>query len=243
MVLRELDYLALEAAQDENTLNCFIEQQETFILSSASKVTGHFITKSDDEWSIALEAFVQAVKNYDLKRGSFFNFAKMVIQRRLIDYIRQQKKYKNEISVNPILFDSDLEEDDNENDHIRYAVSKKSLESHNRENLAFEINAVNEMLKEYGFTFFDLIKYSPKAAKTKTACGKVIAFCLGDPNVTHVLENTKLLPVKILENNTKVPRKIIERHRKYIIAAIVILSGEYQELAEYLRTIREEMIR
>ena len=233
----------MEAAQDEITLNCFIEQQETFILSTASKVTGHFITKSDDEWSIALGAFVQAVKEYDLKRGSFFNFAKMVLQRRLIDYIRQQKKYKYEITVNPNLFDSDSNEDDKENDHIRYAVSKKSLESHKQESLAFEINTVNDILKEYGFTFFDLIKYSPKAAKTKTACGKVIAYCLGDPVVTHVLENTKLLPVKILENNTKVPRKIIERHRKYIIAAIVILSGEYQELAEYLRTIREEMKR
>ena len=233
----------MEAAQDENTLNCFIEQQETFILSTASKVTGHFITKSDDEWSIALGAFVQAVMDYDLKRGSFFNFAKMVLQRRLIDYIRQQKKYKNEITVNPNLFDSDSNEDDKENDHIRYAVSKKSLESHKHESLAFEINTVNDILKEYGFTFFDLIKYSPKAAKTKTACGKVIAFSLGDPMVTHALEKTKLLPVKIIENNTKVPRKIIERHRKYIIAAIVILSGEYQGLAEYLRTIREEMKR
>nr|WP_314466451.1 sigma factor [uncultured Clostridium sp.] len=233
----------MEAAQDETTLNRFIEQQEAVILSTASKVTGHFITKSDDEWSIALSAFVQAVKDYDLKRGSFFSFAKMVIQRRLIDYIRQQKKYKQEITVNPVLFDSDSDEDDNENDHIRYAVSKKSLESHKQESLAFEINAVNEILKEYGFTFFDLIKYSPKAVKTKTACGKVIAFCLEDSMVTHVLKNTKLLPVKILENNTKVPRKIIERHRKYIIAAIVILSGEYLELAEYLRTIREEMKR
>ncbi len=97
----------MEAAQDENILNCFIEQQETVILCTASRVTGHFVTKSDDEWTIALSAFVEAVKAYDLKRGSFFNFAKMVIQRRLIDYIRQQKKYRNEITVNPVLFDSD----------------------------------------------------------------------------------------------------------------------------------------
>ncbi|WP_166432672.1 sigma factor [Lacrimispora amygdalina] len=231
----------MEAAQDENILNCFIEQQETVILCTASRVTGHFVTKSDDEWSIALSAFVEAVKAYDLKRGSFFNFAKMVIQRRLIDYIRQQKKYRNEITVNPVLFDSDSASD--ENDHIGYAVTKKSLESHKQESLAFEINAVNEILMDFGFTFFDLIKSSPKAAKTKTACVKAISFCLGDPMVTQVLEKTKLLPVKIIENNTKVPRKIIERHRKYIIAAIVILSGEYQELAEYLRTIREEMKR
>ncbi|MDW2799193.1 sigma factor [Clostridium boliviensis] len=233
----------MEAAQDENILNCFIEQQETVILSMASRVTGHFVTKSDDEWSVALSAFVEAVKDYDLKRGSFFNFAKMVIERRLIDYIRQQKKYRNEITVNPVLFDSDTAPDENETDHIGYAVTKKSLESHKQESLAFEINAVNEILMDYGFAFYDLIKSSPKAAKTKTACVKIISYCLGDPMVTRVLEDTKLLPVKIIENNTKVPRKIIERHRKYIIAAIVILSGEYQELAEYLRTIREEMKR
>ncbi len=229
----------MEAAQNENTLNRFIEQQETVILSMASKVTGHFITKSDDEWSIALSAFVQAVKDYNLKKGGFLNFAKIVVKRRLIDYIRQQNKYKQEITVNPVLFDSDSEEEDN--NHIRYAVSKKTMEFQTQENLAFEINTVNENLREYGFTFFDLTKCSPKAAKTKAACGKVIAFCIEDPMVIHVLKNTKLLPVKILEKNTKVPRKIIERHRKYIIAAIVILSGEYLELAEYLRYIKEEM--
>jgi RNA polymerase sigma factor len=44
----------------------------------------------------------------------------------------------------------------------------------------------------------------------------------------------------MIEKNTHVPRKILERHRKYIIAAIEILSGEYPYLADYLRYIREE---
>jgi RNA polymerase sigma factor len=44
----------------------------------------------------------------------------------------------------------------------------------------------------------------------------------------------------MIEKNTNVPRKILERHRKYIIAAIEILSGEYPYLADYLRYIREE---
>lgn len=208
-------------------------------MRTASKVTGHYITKSDDEWSIALNAFVQAIEDYDLKQGSFISFAKLVVQRRLIDYSRQQNKYRKEIAVNPVLFDSDWDEE--ENNQIRYSVTNKLMGSQKQESLAFEINGVNEVLKGFGFTFFDLTKCSPKAAKTKAACRKVIVFCMEDPMVIHVLENKKLLPVKILEKNTKVPRKIIERHRKYIIAAIVILSGEYLELAEYLRTIREEM--
>ncbi|MGN6712300.1 sigma factor [Anaerocolumna jejuensis] len=230
----------MEASQNENVLNTFIEQNERNILHIASKVSGHYITKSDDEWAIALTAFVQAVKEYDGKKGNFLSFAKMVVQRRLIDYFRQQSKYKPELAVNPVAFDMESEEE--EDNTVRHAVTKKSMESGRQESLAFEIRTVNENLKEYGFSFFDLTKCSPKAAKTKIACGKVINFCIQDPMVVKVLKNTKLLPVKILEKNTKVPRKIIERHRKYIIAAIVILSGEYLELAEYLRYIREEKI-
>ena len=206
----------------------------------ASKVSGHYITKSDDEWAIALTAFVQAVKEYDLKKGNFISFAKLVVQRRLIDYIRQQMKYKPEVTVNPVTFDMDSEEE--EDDKVRYAITKKSMETGSKDSLVLEINTVNENLKEYGFSFFDLTKCSPKAAKTKSACARVIHFCIQDPMIITVLKNTRLLPVKILEKNTKVPRKIIERHRKYIIAAIVILSGEYLELAEYLRYIREEKI-
>lgn len=207
-------------------------------MNTASKVTGHYITKSDDEWSIALSAFVQAVKDYDLKKGSFLKFAKLVVKRRLIDYIRQQVKYQQEISVNPVVFDSDFDED--ENRHIQFAVTRRSMESQKQESLSIEIHTVNEVFKDFGFTFYDLIKCSPKAAKTKSACGKVIAYCIEDPVAANVLKITKLLPVKVLEKNTNTPRKIIERHRKYIIAAVVILSGEYPGLTEYLRNIREE---
>lgn len=228
----------MEAAQNENKLNILIKHHEKIILYTASKHTGRFISKSDDEWSIALGAFVQAVKDYDLEKGSFLSFAKLIIQRRLIDYIRKKNKYRQEIHVNPVLFDSDTDE---EEDPIRYAIRKKTLESQKQENLAYEIKGVNELLKEYGFTFFDLIKCSPKAKKTKTACGKVIIYCIKEPGIIKELKNSKLLPIKILEKNTKVPRKLIERHRKYIIAAIEILSGEYPELAEYLRYVKEEV--
>jgi RNA polymerase sigma factor len=50
----------------------------------------------------------------------------------------------------------------------------------------------------------------------------------------------KMLPVNVVEKNAKVPRKILERHRKYIIAAVEILSGDFPYLAEYIRFIREE---
>ncbi len=41
--------------------------------------------------------------------------------------------------------------------------------------------------------------------------------------------------------NLHLPRKIIERHRKYIIAGIEIISGNYPILSEYLKFVREEL--
>jgi len=38
-----------------------------------------------------------------------------------------------------------------------------------------------------------------------------------------------------------VPRKVLERHRKYIIAAVVILTGDYPGLTDYLDPGKERM--
>jgi RNA polymerase sigma factor len=239
LILRELDYLVLEASNNQAILNELIEQNEFFILKCASSVTHHYITKSDDEWSIALTAFVQAIHNYDLNKGSFLSFAELVIRRRLVDYIRSQVKHNMEVSVDPIIFDTDTEDNDTDIS-IRLAVADQVARENNH-SMRLEISSINDVFTEYGFTFFDLTSCSPHAKKTRTACGKAVGFMLNYPLLLSEMRSTKQLPLKIIEKNAKVPRKILERHRKYIIAAIEILSGEYPKLAEYLRYIREEM--
>jgi len=106
--------------------------------------------------------------------------------------------------------------------------------------LKLEIEEANKVFSAYGFSFFDLSECSPRANKTKKACAKAVSYILDNPVLIRELQSSKQLPLKIIENNSKVPRKILERHRKYIIAAIEILSGEYPYLAEYMRYIREE---
>lgn len=236
--LRELDYFVLEAAKDEAKLNELISQNEFHILKCASTVTHHYVTKSDDEWSVALLAFVQAVKSYELNKGSFIKFSELVIKRRLIDYIRSQGKYNSEVSVNPIILDGeqDISEDDVS---IRLAVTNE-IAQEAKTDIKYEIEAANAIFLQYGFSFFDLTTCSPRARKTKAACSKAVSFLLHNPIIINEIRSTKMLPIKIIEKNVEVPRKILERHRKYIIAAVEILSGEFPNLAEYLRYIREE---
>lgn len=236
--MRELDTLVIHAKTNQSILEELIRKNEFLILKNASKVTGRYITKSDDEWSIALLAYAEAVESYELDRGSFVSFAELVIRRRLIDYIRGQGKYLPEVSVNPILFDTEPEEED-EDPSLRIAVAEQ-VSRQELGDLKLEITTANAVFARYGFSFFDLSDCSPQARKTKSACAKAVNYMLHNPMLINKMQNTKLLPIKLIEKNAKIPRKILERHRKYIIAAIELLTGEYPNLADYLKYIREE---
>jgi len=237
--LRELDNMAVEAAVDHQILTRFIQQNEFFILKSASTLTHRYITKSDDEWSIALQAFTQAVQKYELNKGSFYSFSELIIRRRLIDYIRSQGKYSLEVSVDPIIFETEPNED-GEDISLHLAVAEQVSQESNS-TIRLEIEAANDAFSHYGFSFYELTNCSPQAKKTKLSCAKAVAFLFHNPLLITEIHNSKQLPLKIIEKNAKVPRKILERHRKYIIAAVEILSGEYPNLVEYLRYIREEI--
>jgi RNA polymerase sigma factor len=207
--------MVVQAKDDEKALEDFIRSQEGFIIKAASRASKHYVTKSDDEWSIALSAFVEAVEKYELEKGSFMAFAELLIRRRLIDWFRINGRNNEEIHVEDI---------ENEPDTSRET-----------EELKLEILALEGVLKEYGISFMDLTDASPKAQKTRDACRKAINWIVSNPMIINQMKESSQLPIKIIENNSGVPRKILERHRKYIIAVVEILTGDYPWLNEYVR--------
>ena len=104
-------YHIIQARHKQTDLEELVSKYEFFILRCASDSTGKYISKHDDEWSVALEGFVSAVNHYDPSIGEFMPFAKLIIKRRLIDYARKQKRYENEILVSTELFNDESEED------------------------------------------------------------------------------------------------------------------------------------
>lgn len=236
--MKNIDELAIKATNDSDLLSDFIKSQKYFIIKCAFKATKKFISKNDDEWSIAQIAFCDAVKTYSKDKGNFLNYAETVIKNRLIDYFRSEQKKKIEYSVNPNVFESDSDEDDDELT-VRIAVSKKIAVNEDNP-IKYEIEAITEIFKEYGFSFYDLTYCSPKSFKTKASCKQAVLFILENKAIFDEIKTTKQLPIKIIQENTFLPRKLIERHRKYIIAAAEILSGEYPYLAEYLSFIRKD---
>ena len=104
-----------------------------------------------------------------------------------------------------------------------------------------EIAEMQAILAQYGISFFDLADASPKAEKTKQACCKAVVALLKNEELLIKMRKNKALPMKELEAASGVARKILDRHRRYIIAAAEILSGEYPVLAEYLGYIRKAL--
>ncbi len=236
--MRDLDLLAMEAKSNADSINKLITQYENFILKCASSATRSYISKSDDEWSIALSAFTESIKNYSADKGSFLNFAELVIRRRMIDFMRSRSRYAPEISVNPSLFNTDSQ--DEEEYSMQSEIAKKvSIDEDN--SIKMEITLINEVFSDYGFSFMDLVECSPKSYKTKKFCAKVVAYLIKNPILTSEIKIKKQLPLKIIERNIKVPRKLLERHRKYIIAAVEIISGDFPNLAGYLGYIYREL--
>ncbi len=234
--MRMIDENVLMAQKDGIYLEEFIKEYEVFILHTAHKGAGQYITKRDDQWSVALLAFHEAVNSYDFDKGSFLPFAEIVIKRRLYDYSRKEGRHDCEVLIDSYTFEYDLEDD---NAAVKYEVMAKTAAGQESD-AKLEIQMISEVLGGYGVTFMELAEASPKAGKTKTVCGSAIRFLTQNPLLLNEMRRTKSLPLKIIEKNKNLPRKVLERHRKYIIAGAEIISGDYPILSEYLWFMREE---
>ena len=61
-------------------LNSLIERHMPFLIRTVSNFTGRYISvENDEEFSIGLLAFAEAVKRYEPDRGNFLSFAKLVM--------------------------------------------------------------------------------------------------------------------------------------------------------------------
>ena len=216
---------AVRAKKDEPFLERFIEAHEGFILRTASRHAGHTVTRSDDEYSVALMAFYEAVKGYDPAGGPFGAYASLVIGRRLADYYRASHRFDAEVSLAPQTFDGTIEEDAADAG-VQLAVVEK-LGEMRTVCAAEEIESADEQFAKYGFSFYDLASCSPKSDKTRRGCGMAAS-----------LRRTHELPVRALAKESGVSARLIERHRNYIVAAALLLDGDYPVLSSYLGSIR-----
>lgn len=212
-----------------------LEAYSPFVLRVASQTAKRYIHKEqDDEFSIALMAMNEAIDRFDPdKNASFLNFADTVIKRRLIDYFRSQQ------SNRPVSVWSEFEVRDDEDNVVNYAEVESAVTAHSR---SVETTSRQEEISEYGLQlagfnlqFHDLVQLAPKHADARKHAMEVARLITADEALRTYVWSKKSLPLKDLEQRTALSRKTLERQRKYIIAIVVLLTGDYPYLQEYIR--------
>jgi len=199
-----------------------------FIMAVVSRATGQFIRMGeDDEASIGLMAFNEAIDCYRPDGGSnFLTLAETVIRRRLIDYFRRERRHRGVLSLQALENDTAATADPLGGEEINLV--------HEQADRHQEIERFQEELARFGITFQDLVKTSPRhqdARDRALAAARVVA---ANPLFCRYLREHRALPLKALEKSVETSRKTLERHRKYIIAAAIMLTGNYEYLADYI---------
>ena len=220
-----LESRVTNATKSKHQRNEIIAEYINFILSCASKTLKRHVTIDDDIFSVAMIAFDEAMINFNIDKGNFLSFASWVIKNRIIDYERKEQKHRKSLPF------SSLTIDDGDGDEFTFDTEDRK---HSLTDTAMELRFLVHELKKYSITPEDIIKCSPKFATTKEECAKVIDYIMDKEDMILSIKQKKVLPVKKIITELNVGEKLLERHRKYIITAIIILSGEYEHISNFL---------
>ncbi|MEC0183447.1 RNA polymerase sigma-I factor [Paenibacillus peoriae] len=214
------EYLPQIRNGDEQARSALIGQYRSFILKVVKHVCKRRIGWSDDEASIGLIAFNEAVDRYRTEYGKTFNnFAFLMIRRRLIDDFRKKIK----ISQN--------EADWKDEEEMLYIADKvRSLDAFERQEraaaLSEELDSYDERLQEFGVCLRELEDIMPSHRDTRQMLVRIARHFCNNRDWLNNLFQKKKLPLMAMTKEINISKKTLERNRKYLISLILIFGCE-----------------
>ena len=186
----------------------------------------------DDELSIAMMAFHEAIGGYSRTRGSFLKYAAMLIRSRLVDYSRREQRHSRVISL-----DAPIGEEDTTLGETLADDKEPHEETATRDATRAEIEELTRQMKEFGVSLSDVADNCPKQQRTLDACRKALQYARENSELLDDLLQTKRLPIGQLTAGSGVERKTLERHRKYMVALLLIYTNGYDILRGHLKQV------
>ena len=141
-------------------------KMETAKFLKRPPIEGH-----DDELSIAMIAFHEAIRGYSRTRGTFLKYASMLIRSRLIDYHRKERRHRGGVSL-----DTPAGEEDTPLAHTLSDEKDYSEEMAVREATREEIQELTRQMEEFGVCLSDVADNCPRQQRTLEACRKVLRY-------------------------------------------------------------------
>lgn len=230
------DELAVEAKSSESRLEELIEQSTPFMHNCVRRTCGQLDGSArDDMSSVALSGLYEAVSGYDAEKGHFYPFAELVIHRRLTDALRQLQRQRN----NLVYFD-DITQPESGRSYGSQSniISSASLREHSRQSdaqqLRMEIEQFKDELAAWGISFDVLTRQSPAHKRLRQEYRAAVKSIAASREILDIIWKKKYFPISKVAEVTGLSYKKLERGRSYIIASLIIYTGGYDYLSEYI---------
>lgn len=219
-----LECVLVDLNVDKNTdVNELIKKHMPFIIKSISDVTGRYVScENDEELSVGLLGFHEAIERYDNEKGHFLSYAKLVIGSRIKNYLKGENRHQH--SSLDELVDKGLDIKD------EYFEPKEDNSI-----LIEEINKLKTEISSFGFTFEDLVNEAPKQQATRKNAIILSEEISKEEEFTSFMYLKKRLPIKRIVLKFSVTEKVIKRSKKFIISVVIIIDKRLNALRNWIR--------
>ncbi len=193
--------------------NDLVERHLPYIIRTVSSVTGKYVSvEHDEEFTVALNAFAEAVERYNSERGSFLSYAGLVIRSRLLTYLKEEK------APDTISLDSLMEQG------IEPEISCESeIDLHD------EIQRYQLELEKFGLSLDTMVEYSPKHRNTRETFILVAEQASRDETIVADTYRKRKLPIRHVAVLCHVTEKIVKTSKHFILGTMLVfvlkLSG------------------
>ena len=226
-----LNQRAIAAKTSETEAKSLIEEFMPFLRGRVARYSARFDEYiREDLLSSAMMAFYEAVHSYDADKGHFYPFANRVVCARIIDNIRKISRHEGRT----VSLSEDEEQPLTESAAINVISIRKYEAERRRELLAEEIEQFMSEAATWGITMDALVRGSPKHRELRHTYKDILSAVAESPEIMQTINVKRYFPIKAISKITGLPQKKLERARIYILASLIIKTGDYELLSEYI---------
>lgn len=223
ILLKEVGVLDSNEIIDIAHIDILVEKYKVFMIRTVSDFTGRYVSiENDEEFSIALSAFAEAVTRYDVERGSFISYARLVIESRLKNYVVKEAKRPTQISMDALA---------EEGIELSNQMDSKSI-------LQEEIDLYKKELSFFGLSLEQLADEAPKHKDTRTRAIDAAELISKDKKIVEDTYIKKRLPIRKVVAYTNLTEKIVKRSKLFILATMIIFIKKYPKLLCWIQESR-----
>lgn len=212
----------IKEGNNESLRNDFISKYTPFIIKTASNFMNEYIeVENSEEFSVALRAFNEAIDRYDVERGKFLSFAKLVINSRLKDFLNKKDDLLND-------YDPEIETiEENRNFENEFI---------NRD----EIKRYEKVLNDYGITLESLTENSPTHHETRCRCLFLAEQLSENEFFISYIKEKKRIPITKIARDFDVSKRMVSYSKEYILSLVLIYIYDFEYLKNYIEALGGE---